>query len=937
MTAILGISAYYHDSAAAIIVDGTVVAAAQEERFTRKKHDSAFPTHAIQDCLDRAGLRAEDLDYVGFYDKPFMKFERLLETYYAYAPQGFKSFHKAMPVWLQQKLHIRRELNKGLGRPKRAANIFTEHHESHAASAFFPSPFEEAAIITMDGVGEWATASYGYGRGNEIHLTHKLNFPHSVGLLYSAFTYYLGFEVNSGEYKMMGLAPYGEPVYVDRILEQMVDLKEDGSIHLDMSYFNYCQGLTMTSQKFDELFEAPPRKPDADFTQRDMDLAASIQKVTEEIMLRMANHVHSETGMKNLVLSGGVALNCVGNGRLLREGPFDDIWIQPASGDAGGALGVALFIWHQLLKKPRTVGPRDSQFGSLLGPSFEDAEIQQYLDRVNATYTRIDDDNALTDRVADLISAGNVIGWFQGRMEYGPRALGSRSLLGDPRNPEMQKTMNVKVKFREGFRPFAPVVLHDHVHEYFEMKPMQESPYMLLVAPVRGEIRNELTEADTGRTGIDKLKVQRSEIPSVTHVDFSARVQTADAERHGLYHKVIEAFYKKTGCPILVNTSFNLSWDPIVHTPADAYETFMTSDIDALCIGHFLLTKPEQAAYVDPATADEPETILGDLWCCPDCQGDLIRQDDTVEGTGCKRVFPLDGDIPLLFFPHEKFDEDSDVTEMVKSFYEETPFPNYDDHDSLRSLIDKSRRGLYARKLDQAIPYNSTVIEVGCGTGQLTNFLGISNRRVVGTDMCLNSLRLGNAFRDDQGIDRVRFSQMNLFKPCFKKEGFDVVICNGVLHHTADPHGGFVSIEKLVKPGGYIVIGLYNTYGRLMTDFRRMLFRLTGGNAKWIDPYLRLKRLSADKRRAWYADQYRHPHESKHTIGEVLDWFDEKGLEFISGVPSVLRGKQYPVDQMLFEETGRGTKWDHFTSQLKQIVTGNREGGFYIMIARKPE
>ncbi|RMD81302.1 MAG: hypothetical protein D6815_12130, partial [Candidatus Dadabacteria bacterium] len=483
MTSILGISAFYHDSAAALVVDGEIVAAAQEERFTRRKHDYRFPQHAIDYCLSEAGLNPAQLDYVGFYDKPFLKFERLLETYLAYAPRGFRSFLKAMPLWLRQKLHLPREIGRGLKGEYRKRYIFTEHHESHAASAFFPSPFEKAAILTLDGVGEWATASYGRGEGNRITLTHELRFPHSLGLLYSAFTYFTGFRVNSGEYKLMGLAPYGEPKYVDLIYEKLLDLKEDGSFRMDMSYFNYCAGLTMTSRKFDRLFGGPPRKPESPITQREMDIAASIQKVTEEIMLRCARHVHEQTGLPNLCLAGGVALNCVGNGRILREGPFENIWIQPAAGDAGGALGVALFIWYQLLGNPRVpaADADDQQHGSLLGPRFTEEQIRSFLDNVGAVYEQFDDDDALCDRVAELLASEKVVGWMQGRMEFGPRALGSRSILGDARSPRMQSVMNLKIKFRESFRPFAPSVLQERVHEYFTMRPSQPSPYMLLV------------------------------------------------------------------------------------------------------------------------------------------------------------------------------------------------------------------------------------------------------------------------------------------------------------------------------------------------------------------------------------------------------------------------------------------------------------------------
>ena len=493
MTAILGISAFYHDSAAALVVDGEIVAAAQEERFSRQKHDEQFPAQAIEYCLQEANLTPEQLDYVGFYDKPLNKFERLLETYLAFAPAGYRSFRQAIPAWLKQKLHLPREIAKGLNQRYTGRYVFTDHHESHAASAFFPSPFEQAAILTLDGVGEWSTACFGTGNHNKIELTHEIRFPHSLGLLYSAMTYYTGFRVNSGEYKLMGLAPYGEPTYRDLILDRVMDVRPDGSFHMDMSYFNYCQGLTMTSRKFHDEFGGPPRAPESEITQREMDLAASVQSVTEEIMLRMSRHVHAQTGCRNLVLAGGVALNCVGNGRLLREGPFDDIWIQPAAGDAGGALGNALFIWHQLLNQPRIAQQQDSQKGSFLGPQFTDAQIRECLERHGVVYQQLESDQDLCNRVAGLIGQQNVVGWFQGRMEFGPRALGSRSILGDARSTEMQSVMNRKIKFRESFRPFAPMVLDSHQDEYFEFKASHQSPYMLQVAPVHPRLRTEPT------------------------------------------------------------------------------------------------------------------------------------------------------------------------------------------------------------------------------------------------------------------------------------------------------------------------------------------------------------------------------------------------------------------------------------------------------------
>ena len=594
MTAILGISAFYHDSAAALVIDGDIVAAAQEERFTRKKHDFEFPVNAIRYCLDEAGLQPEQLDYVGFYDKPFLKFERLLETYLAYAPAGFRSFVKFVPLWMRQKLHLPHEISKGLNGRFAKQIVFTEHHESHAASAFFPSPFDEAAILTLDGVGEWATTTYGVGRGNRVELTHELRFPHSIGLLYSAFTFFTGFRVNSGEYKLMGLAPYGEPAYVDRILEHLVDLKDDGSFRLDMRYFEYCQGLKMTSRRFDDLFDGPPRTSESPITQREMDIAASIQVVTEEIMLRSARHVHAETGMKNLCLAGGVALNCVGNGRILREGPFDNIWIQPAAGDAGGALGVAQFIWHQLLDMPRQVQIPDAQHGSLLGPRASASAIRTFLDGTGARYQEYAREGELCDAVASLLADGNVVGWFQGRMEFGPRALGSRSILGDARSREMQSVMNLKIKFRESFRPFAPSVLRSRAHEYFAFEEDEDSPYMLLVAPVRDEHRVALDRAERSLSGLDKLKTARSAIPAVTHVDYSARVQTVDAHRHGRYAALLESFERRTGCPVIINTSFNIRGEPIVCLPEQAYRCFLATNMDVLVLEDFVLLKDEQ-------------------------------------------------------------------------------------------------------------------------------------------------------------------------------------------------------------------------------------------------------------------------------------------------------------------------------------------------------
>jgi carbamoyltransferase len=598
LTTILGISAFYHDSAAALVVDGEVVAAAQEERFSRSKHDAGFPTAAIAYCLREANLSPDQIDIIAFYDKPLTKFDRLLETYLAHAPSGLGSFARAVPLWLGGKLFMKRTVRNALPEANRARIVFLEHHESHAASAFFPSPFEEAAILTLDGVGEWATAVQGIGSGNRIHLTHELRFPHSLGLLYSAFTSYCGFKVNSGEYKLMGLAPYGKPIYQGLIYRHLLDLKPDGSFRLNMRYFNYCQGLTMTNGRFHQLFGGPPRRPESDLEQRHMDLAASIQAVTEEVVLRLARTLHRQTGQKNLVLAGGVALNCVANGRLLREGPFTNLWIQPAAGDAGGALGAALFVWHQLLQKPRSATGSDRQKGSLLGPAFSTEQVQQSLLRAEVPFQRFDAEEELLEHTAGLLAAEKVVGWVQGRMEFGPRALGARSILGDPRSPRMQSVMNVKIKLRESFRPFAPAVLQEEASDWFDLAPGQESPYMLLVAPVLPSRRTAISVRQLHRMSHDpdlrrRVNVVRSEIPAVTHVDYSARVQTVDAERNPRFHGLLRTFYQLTGCPVLVNTSFNVRGEPIVCTPADALRCFLATDMDALVIEDCVVHKEE--------------------------------------------------------------------------------------------------------------------------------------------------------------------------------------------------------------------------------------------------------------------------------------------------------------------------------------------------------
>jgi len=594
---VLGISAFYHDSAAAVVEDGRILAAAQEERFTRKKHDSDFPKHAIEYCLAEAGTGLDGIDFVAFYDKPFLKFERLLETYLAFAPHGFQSFRMAMPVWIKEKLFQKRLITQRLRDHEadydwESRLLFAEHHQSHAASAFYPSPFEAAVVLTMDGVGEWATTSVGLGRGTGLEMTKEIHFPHSLGLLYSAFTYYTGFKVNSGEYKVMGLAPYGEPKYRDLILERLMDLKEDGTFRLDMSYFDYCTGLRMTNERFDEAFGGPPRRPEDRVTQREMDLAASVQAVTEEVVLRLTRTLAKEAETKNLCLAGGVALNCVANGKVLRDGVFDNIWVQPAAGDAGGALGAALTATHLFQGRPRvTNGNIDAMSGSYLGPSFAQDEIERQLTAAGAVYQVLPETDLLTATV-DALEAEKAVGWFQGRMEFGPRALGNRSILGDPRSSTMQKTLNLRVKYRESFRPFAPSVLAEDVAEWFELE--RESPYMLQVANVKEAHRKAMSAEQEALFGIEKLNVPRSDIPAVTHVDYSARIQTVHRETNPRYHALLSAFKARTGCPVLVNTSFNVRGEPIVCAPEDAFRCFMGTDVEVLVIGDCFLKKEEQ-------------------------------------------------------------------------------------------------------------------------------------------------------------------------------------------------------------------------------------------------------------------------------------------------------------------------------------------------------
>jgi carbamoyltransferase len=935
LTSILGISAFYHDSAAALLIDGELVAAVQEERFTRIKYDANFPKRSIDYCVKAAGLNLENIDYVAFYEKPLTKFDRLLETYLSFAPEGFASFKKAMPLWLREKLRQDRRIRKELDGLYKSRVIYLSHHESHAASAFFPSPFQEAAIWTMDGVGEWATTTFGVGRGNRLSLERQITFPHSLGLLYSAFTYYCGFTVNSGEYKLMGLAPYGKPIYRDRILERLIDLKADGSFWLDMNYFNYCQGLTMTNSRFNELFGGVPRHPETYIEQHYMDMAASVQAVTEEVFLRIGRHIHERTGQKQLVMAGGVALNCVANGKLLREGPFEEIWIQPAAGDAGGALGSAFFVWHQLLDRPRIPAQPDGQAASLLGPNYGAAEIRECLDAAGARYQQFTKDEALLDRVADLLAEGKVVGWFQGRAEFGPRALGARSILADPRLAGMQSTINLKIKFREGFRPFAPAVLKSHAHEWFNLRPNEDSPYMLLVAPVADSRLLPVDRPEPEGIG-PRLRRVRSEIPAVTHIDNSARVQTVD-ERHGRFFELLNVFYRKTGCPCLVNTSFNLSWEPIVQQPVEAYRTFMQSEMDVLVLGDFLLLKSEQplGMQLNGRAGDQAVASPESPWADPISGEPLIAGPDSLTNRVSGVCYPIENGIGKLFVPSEEVTDGIDVTDLVQQFYEKTPFPNYDDIDNGRALLEKGRAGTFARLLNEQIPFGASVLEVGCGTGQLASFLAIANRAVLGIDVCWNSLTLAEHFKQEQGITRATFAQMNLFRPALKDGFFDFVISNGVLHHTGNCRAAFQRVSKLVKPRGYLVVGLYHWYGRKLVHYpRRQVVRWMPSLAPMLDPHFGRIR-SQPKHDAWYRDQYEHPHETCHTMDEVLAWMTEDGLEFINSVPKPNGGTALSADEALFDQRSSGSAWSRLTSQLAHVPSGYREGGFFIMIARR--
>jgi carbamoyltransferase len=941
---ILGISAFYHDSAAALLINGEIAAAAHEERFTRKKHDSSFPINAVRYVLQEAGVDYKDLTAVAFYDKPFLKFERLLETYHGFSPRGLVSFQSAIPVWIKEKLFMKRLLKEQLGTlgDGKVPIYYPEHHLSHAASAFYPSPFEEAAIVTIDGVGEWATTTIGYGQGNKITLLKELHFPHSIGLLYSAFTYYTGFVVNSGEYKLMGLAPYGNPEsprlkdFVWKIKTDLVDIREDGSILLNMDYFSYATGLRMVFEdKWEQLFGVPRRRAESDISQVYMDMALAIQQVTEEIVMRLCQTAARLTKSKYLVLAGGVALNCVANGKLLRSGMFEDIWIQPAAGDAGGALGAAYAVWYIREGNRRILNCHpDAMHGAYLGPSFSDREIERILGSYGAVSSYYDSFDELAKLVATRLAEGKVIGWFQGRMEYGPRALGNRSILGDSRNPEMQKKLNLKIKYREGFRPFAPSVLEEDIQTYFELD--RPSPYMLLVAPVRAEKRIPAPNGYYEKGLYERLYFLRSDIPSITHIDYSARIQSVSKDVNPRYWQLIREFKTLTGYGLIVNTSFNLSTEPIVCTPQEAYHTFMQSEMDLLVLENFVLQKDEQPvgfrAWTDEGASEpDPDSPYAD----PRTGDPLIVTATGALNPATGTRYEVEDGVPRLFLPTEDKELDgANVTDIVRKFYEKTPFPNYDNVDSVRALLQKAGRGLFARLLNEQIPFDARVGDIGCGTGQLTNFLAIAHRSVLGTDMCGNSLALAHQFAIKHGIDRAAFAQMNLFRPGLRDGFFDFVISNGVLHHTNDPRRAFARISRLAKPGGYVLVGLYHAYSRQLHYARRALFRLTGITSRVLDPHF--GRVEAEgKREAWFQDQYCHPHESCHTLDEVFSWLEENNLEFVNAIPKPAGGPQLTPDERIFEPKDRGTVVSRVWSQLCSLSSGYREGGFFIVIGRR--
>jgi len=935
---ILGISAYYHDSAAALVRDGTIIAAAQEERFTRNKNDSEFPTNAVRWCLAEAGLSGNDVDHIAFYDKPFLKFERLIETYLAFVPRGFSQFRTALPVWIGEKFFqknvLQRELaaiDDDLGDSSKL--LFAEHHFSHAASCFYPSPFEAAAFLTMDGVGEWTTTSAGVGHGNKLEITQEIPFPHSLGLLYAAFTYYTGFKVNADEYKVMGLAPYGEPIYAKTILDKLIDLKPDGSFRLAVEYFDYCTGLTMTNSRFDALFGGPPRKSDARLTKHHMDLAASLQAVTEEAVLRLTRSLARETGLANLCLAGGVALNCVANGKVLRDGAFKDIWIQPAAGDAGGAVGAALAAYHHHRGQPRRVNNApDGMSGAYLGPAYSAAEIRRCLNQAGAVYRELDD-IALFDEVVQALIDQKVVGWFQGRMEFGPRALGNRSILGDARSPRLQRELNMQIKYRESFRPFAPAVLREDVAEYFELDC--DSPYMLLVAPVKRSRQIAMTPEQQQLEGIQKLNVPRSDIPAVTHVDYSARVQTVHRSTNERFDQLLRAFRARTGNSVLVNTSFNVRDEPIVCTPQDAYRCFMACEMDVLVMGNAILRKEDQLPAL-PASAPRgdrlfPSRLLTGMKPPGAAEdGSLERIEGAFRCPKTGRIYSDRDGVPSLLAGIDANDVDP-VTGKVKAFYEQFPFPNYDGVQEFGDLVNRGQKNAFAKRLLDAIGHNKLILECGCGTGQMSHFLSLNNNHVLGIDLSLSSLKLAVEHKLRNEVPRVAFAQMNIFDLGVKDNAFDVVISNGVLHHTKDARLAFASIVRKVKPGGIVVVGLYNQIARLPTLVRSKFIGLLGPK---IDYVVRNRIRDRNKAEIWIRDQYYNPHETWHSIDEVMDWFRENRVDYLNCDPPIV-GAANGGSASMFASTDPKSKMHRVFTQWSWLTSISSEGALFVLVGQR--
>lgn len=906
MTAILGISAFEPRSAAVLLVDGVPVAAAEEERFTRVVDDSSFPSHAVRYCLEQAGIDGSALDYVAVYEKTFQRLDRLIESHLAVAPRGLRSFARTIPGWLQQKSTLRRQLRRHFGGSAKC--VFTERHEAWSASGFFPSPFERAAILTMDATGEWTSTSTGTGVTNQISLLEELRFPHSTGLLYTALARFCGLRPQLDDHKLIDLATLGKPTHADAMLAQLVDMKPDGSFRIDPCCFREAVGVGLTTSRFSKLFGGDPRQPDEPLTQREYDLAASLQSVVEKILLHIATALRERTGSSNLCLAGRIAGNPAACARLVAEGPFDEVWIQPNPHSAG-ALGAALFVWHQLMGHDRELGDGRSPRLSL-GPEFSNEQVRGFLDGKAAAYHQLSSDSEMQDEVAELLRAGKLVGVFAGRLTFGSEAPGSRCILADPRDAAHKTRLQQRVAFREEFRGFGCVALADKAAGFFGV------PEARLASP--------------------QLSVPGDKVPAAAQGDGTTRVHLVERERDPVLHGILEAFEKRTGCPALLHSGLNFDWEPLAHTPEDAYRLYMSSDLDALCLGNALLRKPETAlpAEVEGTWATPPAHLV-DLLACPHCGGNPLQMTaDQIACGGCDATFPVVDGIPQLFWPHDGFATSGDVTEKVKSFYEDSPFPNYNDHDSIQSLVEKAMRGEYAQALDRTIPYGANVIEVGCGTGQLTNFLCVGARNIVGADLCMNSLRLAEGFRRKENLPRARFVQMNLFRPCFRPRAFDLVLVKGVLMATSDPEGGLESVFELVKPGGHIIVGLYNRYGRFFTNVRRVIFKLTGGRGQWLDPHLR-NNLSPEKRRAWYRDQYFHPREVQHSIGQVLGWFDRFGIEFVRGIPNVNAFEPDMTDN-LFEQSDRGNTLDHFLVQARELCRRSQEGGFFLMIGRRP-